>query len=64
MKCDTCHLKSGYTLGEDECGAGSLFEYCSKGHWDGAGPRSEEEEKRCKSLSDPWFDCSDYRKAL
>jgi len=61
MKCDTCKNKAGYTLGQDECGAGSFFEYCSKGHWEGGGPQSEEEEKLQNESSDFWINCVDYK---
>jgi len=61
MKCDTCQNQTGYTLGEDECGAGSFFSYCSKGHWEDGGPQSEEEYEMQKNMADPWVDCLDYK---
>jgi len=64
MKCDTCENKSGYTLGQDECGAGHLFEYCAKGHWEGGGPNSLEEEIAQNASPDYWADCVDYKIVL
>jgi len=60
MRCDTCRNRSGYTLGQDECGAGSFFEYCGKGHWEGGGPQSAEDERAQKQAPDFWVDCKDY----
>lgn len=62
MKCDDCKRRTGYTLGHDECGAGSFFEYCSSGHWEGGGPDSQEEYERQIKMPDPWRDCDDYEK--
>ncbi len=53
MKCDSCKHLSGYTLGNDECGAGNLFQYCSKGHWEGGEPPEPNTE-------DPWVNCKDH----
>ena len=58
--CDKCCHKTGYTLSADECGAGSFFEYCQKGYWDGGGPTSQEEADLWETLEDPWKDCKDY----
>jgi hypothetical protein len=55
MKCDNCENLAGYTLGQDECGAGHYFEYCKKGHWEGGG--QIEEEENCEDF---WKDCEDY----
>ncbi len=60
MKCDKCINQNGYTLGPDECGAGSFFIYCSKGHWEGSGPDSEEEYERQCAMTDPWINCVDF----
>ena len=60
MKCDDCKNQTGYVLGNDECGAGSFFPYCRKGHWDGSGPDSQEEYDRQISMDDPWKNCTDY----
>jgi len=62
MKCDSCEFKTGYTLGPDECGAGSFFPYCAKDHWAGDGPDSEEEYLRYLKEPDPWVKCNDYKK--
>jgi len=61
MKCDDCYYKQGYTLGRDECGSGSFFEYCGKGHWEDGGPRDEEEDKLFRSSPDPWKNCKDFK---
>lgn len=51
MKCDSCKYKKGEILGNDECGGGSFFEYCSKGHWEGSGLQGENLE---------WENCPDF----
>ena len=51
MKCDSCRRKKGEIFGNDECGGGSYFEYCSKGHWEGGGLQDENIE---------WENCPDF----
>lgn len=58
MKCDSCRHKGGEILANDECGGGTYFEYCAKGHWEGSGLQNEELEwERCPDF---WKECTDY----
>lgn len=53
MKCYSCKYQTGYTLGSDECGAGTYFIYCAKGHWEGLG-------EDISAIDDPWKNCVDF----
>ena len=60
MKCDSCKYKRGKTLAHDECGGGTYFEYCAKGHWEGSGLQNKDLEwEKCPDF---WEKCTDYEK--
>jgi hypothetical protein len=65
MKCDSCDFITGYTLGQDECGAGYYTEYCVKGHWSGSETEPQDEKQAIKMHLNPeidfWKDCKDYK---
>jgi len=55
MKCDKCkHLRT-YTLGQDECGAGSTVQGCMKYHWENCPYPFEDSDDTY------WDDCKDFR---
>lgn len=62
MICDKCKNVNGYTLGQDECGAGNYFQYCNKGHWEGCEFPDEKEYNLIKEGKDPWENCNDFCK--
>ena len=58
FRCNTCKYNIHIPGGTIDCPYPE--DYCSKGNWDGIGPRDEEEELLFKSKKDPWEDCKDY----
>ena len=54
MNCDNCKHLRQYTLGPDECGAGSTVWCCAKFHWENDPMVDPIEEGE-----DPWKDCPD-----
>lgn len=59
MKCNSCKYKKEEILNNSECGSGSYFEYCSKGHWEGSELQNEDLE--WEGCPDFWKKCINYK---